>query len=35
MTIVRSGLSGLEGAVYELGRTMQQRVDWPCIDGQR
>lgn len=34
VTIMCSGLTGLKGAFYELGRTVQRRVEWPCIDSQ-
>lgn len=34
VTIMCSGLTSLKGAFYELGRTVQRRVEWPCIDSQ-
>lgn len=35
VTIMCSGLTHLKGASYELGRTMQRQVEWPCIDSRR
>ncbi len=34
VTIMCSGLTSLKGAFYELGRTVQRWVEWPCIDSQ-